>query len=68
MDDTKTFSLVKPIKLGDMPEINEVTLTEPTAGQMEVSLREPSQTTANIVLFASIAKIAPVEEVTRGGR
>jgi hypothetical protein len=51
-----------------MPEINEVTLTEPTAGQMEVSLREPSQTTANIVLFASIAKIAPVEEVTRGGR
>jgi hypothetical protein len=57
MEDTKTFTLIKPIKFGDAPEITELTLVEPTAGQIEAALKEPSTTTANIVLIAAISKI-----------
>ena len=57
MEETKTLTLIKPIKLGDQ-EITEITLVEPTAGQIETALKEPSQTTANIVLIAAIAKIS----------
>jgi hypothetical protein len=50
--------LRRPVKFGD-EEITELRLVEPTAGQIEKALREPSQTTANIVLIADIAKVAP---------
>jgi hypothetical protein len=58
MEETKTFTLLKPIRLGDT-EFTEVTLTEPTAGHIETALKELSQTTANIQLIAMIAKIPP---------
>jgi hypothetical protein len=58
VDDTLQLALTKPVKLGDV-EYTEITLTEPTAGQIETALREPQQTTANIVLIAAIAKVPP---------
>ena len=56
MDDTLHLTLLKPVKLGDI-EYSEITLTEPTAGAIEAALKEPQQTTANIVLIASIAQV-----------
>lgn len=68
MEETKTILLTKPIKLGEAPEILEVTLTEPTAGQIETALKEPSTTTSNIVLIALIAKLAPAQVRAMGLR
>jgi hypothetical protein len=58
LDDTLQLTLTSPVQLGDT-EYSEITLTEPTAGQIEAALKEPQQTTANIVLIAAIAKIPP---------
>jgi hypothetical protein len=58
VDDVTTIALHKPVRLGDQ-EFTEITLSEPTAGQIETALKEASQTTANIVLIALIAKIPP---------
>lgn len=58
MDDTLHFTLTKPVKIGDA-DYSEITLEEPTAGQLEAALKEPSVTTANIVLVAAISKMPP---------
>jgi hypothetical protein len=56
--ESKTLTLRRPVRFGE-EEITELNLVEPTAGQIEKALREASQTTANIVLIAEIAKVAP---------
>lgn len=68
MEENKVIQLVKPIKLGDAPEITEITLSEPTAGQIEQALKEPTTTTSNIVLIAMIAKLAPAQVRAMGLR
>jgi hypothetical protein len=62
--ETKTMTLRKPLRLSDKDPspINEITLTEPTAGQMgamEDERRKSNEVTAGAVFIALNAGISP---------
>lgn len=59
MDDILTITLKRPVTLDGADPITEITLVEPTYGQFEAAMKEPNNTSANTVLIAASAKIAP---------
>lgn len=66
----KDFPLRKPLQVGDR-EITEITLREPTSGeieQMDLDTRKGSEIGALNRLIAKQAKLAPVDIRNIGGR
>jgi len=61
LPETLTLVLKRPLQLGDGPAVAELHLEEPTAGQIETALKEPSAVSANIVLVSLVAKLAPAQ-------
>ena len=56
IEDPYILQLRKPVKLGDVP-YETLTLTEPTAEQMEEASVPHNGVTSNIVLVSKVAKI-----------
>lgn len=66
----KTFTLIVPIKVADA-EVAEVTLREPTAGDIEKMQRDTEKggaANALILLIAKQAKLAPTDVRNLGAR
>lgn len=67
LSDTQTLSLRKPLVLGTGPDavtLSEVTLREPTAGEIEDASKEVNAISSNIRLIASVTG-QPVQVVRR---
>lgn len=57
METTKVMTLLTPVKLGDI-EYNEISLREPTAGDMEAAQNAgPNGMTSNMTLISRVAAV-----------
>lgn len=56
IEDPYTLELSKPIKLADV-SYETLTLTEPTAGQVEKATNTSNAVTSNIIMISEVAKV-----------